>query len=74
MIKERIESRVYRKFAGVVADLRLVTKNAGTVYEKGSPAWQLTKKLREKLMNTMNGIAKTLQQRREKGQNTQMHD
>jgi hypothetical protein len=61
MIKERIESKWYRKFAGVVADLRLLTKNAGTAYGKGSPAWQLTNKLREKLMNTMNGIAKALQ-------------
>jgi hypothetical protein len=67
MIKERIESRWYHKFVGVVADLRLVTKNAETVYGKGSPAWQLTNKLCEKLMNTMNGIAKALQQRREKG-------
>jgi hypothetical protein len=67
MIKERIESRWYRKFAGVVADLRLVTKNAGTAHEKGRPAWQLTNRLREKLLNTMNGIAKALQQRREKG-------
>jgi hypothetical protein len=72
MIKERIEGRWYRRFAGIVADLRLVTKNAGTAYGKGSPEWQLTKELPKKLMNAMNGIAKALQQRPEKGQNKQM--
>jgi hypothetical protein len=49
-------------------------KNAGTAYGNGSLEWQLTNELHAKLMNTMNGIAKALQQRREKGQNTQMHD